>query len=123
MRPTIKNILIAGMLAAKNVKDRELIRNAYIDIGKDKSHYCTDVIKQSTAVYSSRNTLPLIIKVNFEKPKIIEIANKDGIYEKFSYSKAEVSLFIFYKTIVTAKQLSEFIDMPVQKIKLSSAGE
>lgn len=122
MRPTIKNILIAGMLAVKNVKDRELIRNAYIDIGKDKSHYGTDVIKQSTAVYS-RNTLPLIIKVNFEKPKIIEIANKDGIYEKFSYSKAEVSLFIFYKTIVTAKQLSEFIDMPVQKIKLSSAGE
>lgn len=122
MRPTIKNILIAGMLAAKNVKDRELIRNAYIDMGKDKSHYCTDVIKQSTAVYS-RNPLPLIIKVNFEKPKIIEIANKDGIYEKFSYSKAEVSLFIFYKTIVTAKQLSEFIDMPVQKIKLSSAGE
>lgn len=122
MRPTIKNILIAGMLAVKNVKDRELIRNAYIDIGKDKSHYGTDVIKQSTAVYS-RNTLPLIIKVNFEKPKIIEIANKDGIYEKFSYSKAEVSLFTFYKTIVTAKQLSEFIDMPVQKIKLSSAGE
>ena len=122
MRPTIKNILIAGMLAAKDVKDRELIRNAYIDMGMDKSHYCTDVIKQSTAVYS-RNTLPLIIKVNFEKPKIIEIANKDGIYEKFSYSKAEVSLFTFYKTIVTAKQLSEFIDMPVQKIKLSSAGE
>lgn len=122
MRPTIKNILIAGMLAAKNVKDRELIRNAYIDIGKDKSHYYNDVIKESTAVYA-RNTLPLIIKVNFEKPKIIEIANKDGIYEKFSYSKAEVSLFTFYKTIVTAKQLSEFIDMPVQKIKLSSAGE
>lgn len=122
MRPTIKNILIAGMLAAKDVKDRELIRNAYIDMGMDKSHYCTDVIKQSTAVYS-RNPLPLIIKVNFEKPKIIEIANKDGIYEKFSYSKAEVSLFTFYKTIVTAKQLSEFIDMPVQKIKLSSAGE
>lgn len=122
MRPTIKNILIAGMLAAKNVKNRELIRNAYIDIGKDKSHYYNDVIKKSTAVYS-RNTLPLIIKVNFEKPKIIEIANKDGIYEKFSYSKAEVSLFTFFKTIVTAKQLSEFIDMPVQKIKLSSAGE